>query len=350
MIRFISAMRKVIPLILVCLCCFMVPVAIAEPSLNYDLRPVPVFSQVWAYETYTVNMSVQELNLSSIDFSSYPGTPTYLFFEGEVQWKGKGGYDFGGATTGYTYNLDAISIDRTVPIETGAALFNLTLEKDAYEYGILPFEIVQIILKFDVYVIMSDDSIGPKIASKTQTLNLIDEMKVSYLEGKYLEMEEEINSTIGASGIDSFNRERFLGILDDMNTSLVDGNYFEALDVWDDYNEDDRIDLIKGLIRASSTQYAELSAELEALQAVEEQLEEVQTDLAILELEYSQLENTYNTLSSTYLKVNSELDITKRNLSTAITAVFLTAILFYFLGRRGINREEAERLDESGVY
>jgi hypothetical protein len=181
-------------------------------------------------------------------------------------------------------------------------------------------------------------------------LTLVDEMKASYLEGKYLNMQDELNSVVVALGLEGFNREKYLGILEDMNNSLTLGNYVGALDIWDDYDEDDRVDMIKGLVRASSLQFTELTR----LQIIEIQLEdqllEIEDRLTITQLEYTQLENTYNALSSTYRKVNSDLEISRRNFSTAITAVFLTAILFYFLGRRGIRREEAERLDEPDIY
>ena len=343
---FISAMRKLSPLILLAIICLTIPVINAEPNLSIELEPEPQYGQLWAYETYLVNMSVQDLNLSGIDFSGFSGTPSGIFFDGEIKWRGKGGYDFGEGTTGYSINLDKISVSETVSLDANSAFFNLTLTKDTYEYGRLPFETIEIVFGFDAYVIMSDDTTGPKIASKSRTLILVDEMKTSYLEGKYLNMQDEVNRVVNASGLEAFNRARFKQILDDMNSSLAQGNYVKALDVWDDFDEDDRVDMINALIRASNIQYTEL----ESLHLVEDELQNAETQLAIAQLEYTQLENTYNALSSTYRKVNSDLEISRRNFSTVITAVFLTAIVFYFLGRRGIRREEAERLDEPDIY
>ncbi len=342
--RFISAMKKTVPIILFTLVSLLVPVAYAEPQLSIVLSPGPQYGQVWAYETYRINMSVQELNLSQIDLSGYTGDPSGLFFDGEVKWRGKGGYDFGGATLGYNRELEKISIDEEVLLDE-SFIFNLTLERDAYEYGMLPFETIEVTLRFDVYLVMSDDSLGPRIASKSTTFTLVDEMKVSYLEGKYIDMQDEINAAINASGLTTLNRGRYQGILDEMNSSLTLGNYVEALDIWDDYDEDDRINLIHGLISASEVQYEELSRvqELEdQIDALEDQLNEAESQVHILELEYNQLENTYNTLSNTYRKVNAELDAAKRNVTTAITAVFLTAIVFFFLGRRDRKKEEVE--------
>jgi len=111
------------------------------------------------------------------------------------------------------------------------------------------------------------------------------------------------------------------------------------------------------LVRATSLQFTELTRlqiiekQLEdQLQETENQLQETEDRLTVAQLEYTQLENTYIALSSTYRVVNAELETSKRNFSTAITAVFLTAIVFYFLGRRGIRREEAERIDEPDIY
>jgi len=350
-------MRKLSPLILLAIICFTIPAIKAEPILSIELEPEPEFGQLWAYETYLVNMSVQDMNLSSIDFSGFKGTPTGILFDGEIKWRGKGGYDFGIGTTGYSLNLDRLSVSETVSLDAEPVFFNLTLSKDAYDYGRLPFETIEIVFGFDAYVIMSDDTVGPRIVSKSRTLILVDEMKASYLEGKYLNMQDEVNPVVEALGLEGFNREKYLGILDDMNNSLTLGNYVGALDIWDDYDEDDRSDMIKGLVRATSLQFTELTRlqiiekQLEdQLQETENQLQETEDRLTVAQLEYTQLENTYIALSSTYRVVNAELETSKRNFSTAITAVFLTAIVFYFLGRRGIRREEAERIDEPDIY
>jgi hypothetical protein len=220
-------------------------------------------------------------------------------------------------------------------LEEKNASFNITLEKDALDYGIKPYESVVITLKFDAFLVMSDESLGPKIASKTCTYQMIDDTKISYLEGKYIEMQEEINTVINSSGLESFNRERYQSILAAMNISLTSGDYVEALDIWDDYNEDDRTDMIIGIITSSDEEYTEL----ERLRDVEAQLDSLEQDLELLQSEYNQLENTYVVLANTYNKVNQELETAKGNLSTAITGVFLTAIGFYFLGRRGVKKE-----------
>lgn len=328
-------MKKIFPLLLFTILCILTPFVLAAPILSLTLSPEPQYYQVWAYETYLVNMSVQDLNLTLLDFSGYTGVPSDLLFDGVIRPRGIGGYDYGNSTTGYTYDFNATSISVTTPIQEGYALFNFTMEKDGLDYGMKPYENVQITLKFNVYVIMND-SLGPKIASNTYTFNLIDETKVLYLEGKYEEMQGDINTVIEASGIASFDRDKYRIMLASMNDSLTAGNYVEALDIWSDYDEDDRAYLIRELVRASDKQFSEL----QELRSVKNQLLESENDLASLHFEYDQLEKKYATLYITYQKVNAELEVAKRNLTTAITVIFLTAIVFYFLGHRGIRKKE----------
>lgn len=328
-------MKKITPLVFLTLMVFMIPMANAETSLTIQLTPEPEYNQVWAYETYQVNVSLIDLNLTTIDFTGYTGTPSEISLTGIVNWKGKGGYDFGTATTGYNFNLDEMDVNLNIPLGEKYDVFNITLENDALDYGMKPYETIEITLRFDAKIMMSDDTVGPTIASKSKTFQMIDETKVEYLNGKYNDMQGEINIAIDARGLNSLNRDRYQGILNDMNTSLTMGDYVEALDIWDDYDEDDREDLINGIINASN----EENNELEQLREVETQLISLEQDMELLESEYDQLENTYVALANTYNKVNQELETAKGNLSTAITAVFLTAIVFYFLGRRGVKKE-----------
>ena len=328
-------MKKLLTLSLLTIMALMAPTVEADTSITIQLTPEPEYNQIWAYETYLVNVSLIDFNLTSFDLSGYSGTPLSILYNGQISWKGKGGYDFGTSTTGYNYNLDELEIDFSAFLDEKNASFNFTLENDAFDYGMKPFESVLVTLKFDAYLVMSDDSLGPKISSETHTYQMIDDTKVRYLEGKYSEMQDEINTVIDASGLESFNRERYQNILAAMNASLTNGDYGEALDIWDDYNEGDREDLINGVIASSDEEYTEL----EILRDVESQYNSLEQDLELLQSEYDQLENTYVALANTYNKVNKELETVKGNLSTAITAVFLTAIGFYFLGRRSVKKE-----------
>lgn len=329
-------MKKILPLIIFALFCFSAPMIMAEPSLSIELHPEPVYNQVWAYETYLANLTLHDLNLSTVHLTGYTGTPSELLFEGTLMWRGKGGYDFGQASTGYSYTLDDIPVTLTSSLDDSSVYFNLTLEKDAFDYGMKPYESVDVSLRFNVYILMSGGSNGPKIISKTSTWSLVDDTKVDYFEGKFSEMQGEIITVTEAAGITTLNRAKYLDLLNTMNASLTQGNYVEAQKIWKDYDDKERANMILALVHASDLQ----SEELDRLATIENELILAQRENTRLIEEYDFLETTYTALSNTYHKVNAELNSAKRNLSTAITAVFLTAILFYFLGRRGIRRRE----------
>ena len=339
-------MKRVLLLTLVALMCFSAPVVSATPSLSIELSPEPEFNQIWAYKTYSVNVTLQGFNLSQVDLSGYTGTPSGLRFDGSITWKGRGGYHFGGAATGYTYNLDDMQVSKSTSIDTDSTHFNLTLEKDAFDYGMNPFESVGVTTSFNVYLLMSDGSTGPKVATGSHTWDLVDQVKVDYLEGKFEDMQGEILTVTDVSGLDSLNREKYLGILENMNSSLTQGNYVEALDIWDDYDNKERASLILAFVRASDVQYEELSK----LESIKVQLALAEKNITKLQADYDILEASYTALAATYQKVNAQLDSAKRNLTTAITAVFLTAIVFYFIGRGGIKRREETPYVEPSIH
>ena len=339
-------MKRVLLLTLFALMCSTTSIALGAPTTSIQLSPEPVYNQIWAYETYSVNVTLQNFNLSQVDLTGYTGTPTGLRFEGNVLWKGLGGYHFGGAATGYTYNLGNLQVSQSNPIDSKSMGFNLTLEKDALDYGINPFESVEVTIAFNVYLSMSDGSTGPKVASGSHKFDLVDEVKVDYLKGKFEDMRGEVIVVTEASGLDSLNREKYLGILDDMNASLVQGNYVEALSIWDDYDNKDRGSLMIAFVRASDVQYEELTK----LESIKVQLALAEKNITRIQSDYDMLDASYTALAATYQKVNAQLDSAKRNLTTAITAVFLAAIVFYFIGRGGIKRREETPYVEPDIH
>jgi hypothetical protein len=339
-------MKRLLPLILFALMCFPTQVALATPSLSIELSPEPAFNQIWAYKTYSVNVALQGFNLSQVDLTGYTGTPSGLRFDGSIVWKGRGGYHFGGAATGYTYNLNETHVSQSTLIDSDSILFNLTLEKDALDYGMNPFENVEVTISFNVYLLMSDGSTGPKVVLSAHTWNLVDEVKVDYLEGKFTDMQGEILAVTDASGLDSLNRKKYLGIIEDMNSSLTQGNYIKALDTWENYDNKERANLMLAFVRASNIQYEELAK----LESIKNRLAQAEKNITRLQDEYNMLEASYTALATTYHKVNAQLDSARRNLTTAITAVFLSAIVFYFLGRGGIKRREETPYVEPSIH
>ncbi|TRO53441.1 hypothetical protein E2P71_06195 [Candidatus Bathyarchaeota archaeon] len=325
-------MKKILPLILLSLICVFIPAAMAAPSLEIALSPEPQFNQVWSNGTYQTNLTLQNFNLSQIDLTGYTGVPNQLIYEIVVTWSGKGGYDFGNKTTGYSYQPITHTISYSDSISSDSISFDLFLDQDFTEYEVQPYEKSKVTIDIRTYIQMSDGVKGPLVASKSQAWNIVDDPKVSYLEGKFSDMRGEILAATGVSKLNSLNREKYLSILENMNSNMIQGNYIAAQDIWKDYDDDERTNLLLALVRASDLQ----SDELDRLEDVETQLTIAERDLESLQDEYDVLETTYVALSNTYHKVNAELDAAKRNLSTAITAIFLSSILFYFIGQRGL--------------
>jgi hypothetical protein len=183
---------------------------------------------------------------------------------------------------------------------------------------------------------MDDKSKSPVIATIKIDLSLVDDMKSQYLIGKYYEIQEEIFSISSLPGLDSLKRDEYLKYVTDMNNSLGLENYIEALEIWKQYDETNRLKLIKDFSHEVEIQYDKIN-ELESLKIEHNLLKE---ELETLESEYKLLDETYNALTNTYQKVNIELNSSRKNLSTSITAIFLTAIIFYFIGQHGIGRSK----------
>ena len=328
-------MKKLIPLATLFFIIFVIPSVYAEPSLDVKIIPDPEFNQLWAYETYNINITINEFNISETDYYELSENEYSFGYDTEIDVNRYGKYKYGGRSAGYTIIIPQVD-PKVVHIDSknNSITFNFTIDRDSYEYGLLPFEYLEIIISLKVELNISENN-SDIISTKSLKFTLIDETKVEYFEGKYRDMRDEIDTVLQASGLESFNREKYENILNEMNTTLASGNYVEAIEIWEHYNEKDRSDMINGMVTASNTEFEEL----ESLRDLQNHVELLEQDLEILQSEYDQLENTYVALANTYNKVNQELETVKGNLSTAITAVFLTAIVFYFLGRKGARRE-----------
>jgi acyl-CoA reductase-like NAD-dependent aldehyde dehydrogenase len=107
-----------------------------------------------------------------------------------------------------------------------------------------------------------------------------------------------------------------------MNTSISSGNYLEAQDQWERWDNRDRL----RMLNAFSSHVDSQVEELEALEGVETELEHIQ-------VEFDLIEDKYIALLMNNRQTISELESTKQELTTAITGIFLTAMVFFFLGR-----------------
>lgn len=320
--------------------------------VEVSVEPEPLHGQINAGETYFFNVSVANDGLSIL-----PGQPTKddvsTLYTGHIHvvlavvWKAYGSYDFGESTTGYTFRLEDMTLTRVIeaPVNGSAAwvMFKHTFARDAFEFGVKPYESLEVKVSARAYFEVYNESLGVGaplrgllVAETSTTLKLLDETKVEYVKGKLLDMAAEVEPLKGVAWAEHVNVVRFTGYLDEMNLSVEAGDYFSALGTYSKYDDKYRAQLMSSLTR-------EAYVSIEKTQAIE-QLEQ---ELGVLNASSKVLEDKYITLSRTYLAKQAELEAAKRSLSTAITAAFLASIGFFFVGRR--SAEWGKRASEQTV-
>ena len=323
-------MKKLLVFMALTLTSLTIMPAYAKPEIVLTVEPEPTYEQMWAFETYMVNITLTILNLT--EYSDYDLSGRVIA-DGIVRWRGTGQYHHGEAVTGYSYKLDEDVLALNASIEDPSFNFNLTLSKDAYLYGMKPFENVEILLSFDIFLEENNGTgveNGPLLGSVSSTYILLDDEKVEYLEGKILEMGTNVHAVTGAKGLPDFNRIKYESMVSAMNTSIISGNYVEALDQWERWDNKDRLRMLNAFSNHVDFQVEEL----EAFEGVETELEGIERELERAQIEYDLIEDKYFALLANNGKTKVELESTKQGLTTAITGIFLAAIVFFFLGRR----------------
>ncbi|MBN2335985.1 hypothetical protein JXL21_10545 [Candidatus Bathyarchaeota archaeon] len=321
---------------------FTVFAAQASGSLSVSLavEPKPIFGQIRADETYEFNVTVTNDGLAI-----GPGEPTKgdqdILYTGnlialvDLNWRGSGTYDFGSATTGYsTPPLDDVGYTGTISAPMNGSSewsgLNHTFVRDAFDFGMKPFEKVEVSVKVKVYYEVYNQSDGPGspyrgalAGEASTTLKLLDDDKIRYTEGKFTEMAAEITPLEELAEAEQLNVSRFMGYLSEMNRSLVAGDYFSALKNYQKYDEKYRAQMIGSLTADAASSYGKTQT-----------IKQLMQDYDFLNVSYSILEDRYVSLSQTYQRKQGELEAAKQNLTTAITVVFAASIAFFFVGRR----------------
>ena len=323
-------MKKLLVFMALILTTLTIMPAYAKPDFVLNVEPEPAYNQMWAFETYMVNITLTGLNVT--EYSEYDLSGR-IIADGIVKWRGTGQFHHGTGVTGYSIPLANVTLTLDTSLEDPSFNFNLTLSRDAYLYGMWPFENVEISLNFDVF--LEEDSgigaeIGPLLGSVSSKYILLDDDKVEYLEDMLLEMEAEIHAATDALGLPDFNRTKYELMISAMNASISSGNYIEAQDQWERWDDKDRLRMLNAFSRHVDLQVEEL----EAFEGVETELEGIETELKRVQIEYDLLEDKYFALLANNRRTISELESTKQGLTTAITGIFLSAIVFFFLGRR----------------
>jgi len=312
-------------------------------SVNIAVDPEPLHGQLHAGETYFFNITVANdgLTISS-------GEPTeldpsilytgYLYTVVDVNWKASGSYDYGESTTGYSSQLDDMGLTNVLEVPVDGSIlwdsFNHTFVRDAFDFGVKPYETLEVIVKARVYFEVYNVSVGvdasrrgPLAAEASITLRLLDDKKVKYVEGKYLDMASEVEPLKDVAEAEYLNVSRFMDNLADMNQSIEAGDYFSALKTYSKYDDKYRAQLLSSLTEEASTSYGKTLS-----------ISQLKQELDFQNITYNILEDKYVSLSRTYQAKQAELEAAKQNLSTAITGVFVASILFFFVGRRSVRR------------
>ena len=312
--------------------------------MNIAVEPKPLHGQLNAGETYLFNVTVANDGLSIL-----PGQPTeedplirytgYLNTVMDVNWKASGSYDYGEATTGYSRQLDDMGLTNVVEIPVNGSIlwdsFNHTFVRDEFDFGVKPYETLEVIVKARIYYEVYNVSVGvdasrrgPLATEASITLKLLDDKKVKYVEGKYLDMASEVKPLKDVAEAEHLNVSRFMGYLADMNQSIEAGDYFSALKTYSKYDDKYRAQMISSLTEEASTSHGKTLS-----------ISQLEQELDFQNVTYNILEDKYVSLSRTYQAKQAELEAAKQSLSTAITAVFLASIAFFFVGRRSVSRD-----------
>ncbi len=316
-------------------------------TLTLYITPEPAFNQPMVGETYMFNLTYSNdgVIVSSGEPINSEGSLKYtgnMVVVLKINWNWYGSYDFGEATIGFTKKLDELTLNTTIPIPingaSGWVSFNYTFIRDSFDFGLMPYEDLGLVLTkqlfYEVYDYSNPEEYfkGPKIASSVTNLNLLDDTKIEYVEGKYLEMKGEIEPLKTIEYPQYLNLKRYIGYLETMNSSINQGDYFTALDEFKNYDEKYRATLIFWLTK-------EAGNALNESHRLTPEIEELESQLQLLQTEFNGLEEKYTSLSVTYWAKQAELEAAKQSLSTAITVVFLASIVSFFFGRRSLARK-----------
>jgi len=110
----------------------------------------------------------------------------------------------------------------------------------------------------------------------------------------------------------------------------VHPDYFEAYEIYQRYDEKHRAKLIESLTDEVNNSLKRI----EELKGLENESYILEIEVELCKIEYENLESRYNAISNTYQKKQAELESAKRNLTTAITVVFLSSLGFFFIGQK----------------
>lgn len=322
-------------------------------AISLEVTPEPLHMQLNSGETYTFNLSVTNGELGNI-----PGEPVdpadgvmrytgNLTFALRITWRVTGGYHFGGKVTGYGREVDEVELNATIPTPLNGSdawvCLEHAFERDGFDLGAKPYEAIEVRLRASVHPELYNSTVGPRdkqrgesAAVDSLTLYLVDEEKVEYVEGKLQEMEEELELlSLLPQSETTLDEGVYLAILEEVKALVEDGDYVSALDEYEGYDEKQRMRLLRALIRETNSSLAVL-----------DQFNTLRGRVELLEQSYDLLEERFIEISNAYQGKLGELEAAKQFSTTAITGAFISAVVFFFLGRLSARRGEQAEAEE----
>ena len=293
-------------------------------DMSLEFTPEPQHGQLWSPNEYQLNITGPVVDLTQPEYDELTLSGN-LVYNVTIIWRGTGQYFHGGSVTGYSYSPIYSYRQNLELIAKPGTNFDVSLDKYSYP-RVKPFEEVQLFFKIDALLEVIEGGemkTGPLVESISRSFKLVNNEKVEYLNDKFVEIQEDVNLTVTSAGLEQFNRTKYTEYVNSMNHSLLKGDYSEALDLWEKWDKKERINMFAVYVREVGVQTI-----------VYESLMDSQANLEKLRSEYDHLNDKYVAIFKEKNQNLAELEATKQGLSTAITGVFLSAIVFFFLGRR----------------
>jgi len=333
---------RFLPLVLTAFILLGRPVVVTAENALIDLEvgiyPDAPYDQIMSGDTYFFNVSLGNNGLE-IERGGETGEPGMrytgrLVVEGKWTWTGKGSYHFGPSGTWYSGVVNLWSEDLVVdPPPVGEAcgvIFNHTFLMDPYEFGVMPYENLEVEFRATVYPEVYNESIGEAqnmkgepIRDASHVYHLIDEDKIDYVGGKLMDLEDDVSGlgTLPQTWT-NLNEGRYLEVLETTRDQFESGDYVSALKTYQDYDNKMRVQLITGLMREVNSSIGYRIADVEQ----ERRISELESSLEMLEMAYGDIQDSY-------VDKVKELASAKERATTAVMGRGAAALVSFVLGK-----------------
>ncbi|MFP3950741.1 MAG: hypothetical protein ACLFVP_01135 [Candidatus Bathyarchaeia archaeon] len=309
-----------------------IPTVMAENGLEMALRvdPEPVSSQITSGETYLFNISLTK-STSNPWGAGDSGEPGDIIVSLRINWWVKGSYRFGDSIRSYVHRLDEKEHNQTTSIpeysEDVFITFNHTFSRDCFDFGVHPYETLEIQVEVASYVRDYNETLetfvkGEELGRTSRVVYLLDDDKMEYVEGRLQDLQVELSLLEALPASDtSLNEEDYLDILEDMREYMEVGDYISALKVYQRYDGKERERLVPELIldlNESLTSASRIPQLESRIGRLERNVENLQSQIIQLQEQYHQKQEQYERQKSLT--------------TTAFTGIWIVGIISFLAG------------------